>query len=223
MKTSIIIWILISVSFATYFVVSMIYKKLGINNSQTALVASNGLRLLNLKHLLGVVLFGILFYTILPELRYLANSIVIPRLYVLLLFLGVLFLCVYLSRFSANKFEIQNGDKSHYDFSNAWVYFIIRFMFLLCYEFFFRGVLLFKFMEFTSLSLAIFYGTILYVLIHIFDSRKEIIGAIPLGIVLYLFTYFTNSIWYAFFIHLALSAVYEISLFYCLTLKKKIS
>jgi len=201
----------------------MIYKKLGVNNLQTAMVASNGLRLLNLKHLLGIVLFGILFYTIVPDLRFLVDSIVIPRLYVLLLFLSILFLCVYLSKFSANKFEIQNEDKSHYNFSNAWGYFVIRFGFLLSYEFFFRGVLLFKFLEFTSLPLAILYGTILYVLIHIFDSRKEIIGAIPFGIILYLFTYFTNSIWYAFFIHLALSAVYEISLFHSLTLKNKIS
>ncbi|MFG6686295.1 CPBP family intramembrane glutamic endopeptidase [Mariniflexile sp. HNIBRBA6329] len=223
MNTSVIIWVLISVSFTTYFIVSMIYKKLGVNNLQTALVASNGLRLLNLKHLLGIVLFGILFYTIIPDLRFLVDSITIPRLYVLLLFLSILFLCAYLSKLSANEFEIENEDKSHYDFSNAWVYFIIRFSFLLCYEFFFRGVLLFKFLEFTNLPLAILYGTILYVLIHIFDSKKEIIGAIPFGIVLYVFTYFTNSIWYAFFIHLALSAVYEISLFYCLTLKSKIS
>lgn len=223
MNSSIIIWVLISASFTTYFVISMIYKKLGVNNLQTALLAGNGLRLLNLKHLLGIVLFGILFYAILPELRYLVDLVVIPRLYMLLLFFSTLFLCTYLSKFSANKFETENSNKSHYDFSNAWVYFLIRFGFLLCYEFFFRGILFFKLLEFASLPLAILYGTILYVLIHIFDSKKEIIGAIPFGIVLYLFTYFTNSIWYAFLIHLALSAVYEISLFHSLTLKNKIS
>ena len=69
---------------------------------------------------------------------------------------------------------------------------------------------------------AIFYSTILYVLIHIFDSRKEIIGAIPFGIVLCLFAYYTNGVWYVFIVHMALSAVYEISLFYHLTIKNKI-
>jgi membrane protease YdiL (CAAX protease family) len=201
----------------------MIYKKMGINNLQTALMASNGLRLLNLKHLLGIVLFGILFFTLLPELSFLVDSIIIPKLYILIIFFVILFLCAYLSKFSVREFEIPNLFKSHYEISNAWLYFFIRFVFLLCYEFFFRGVLLFKFLEFTDLPTAILYGTLLYVLIHIFDSRKEIFGAIPFGIVLYLFTYFTNSIWYAFFIHLALSAVYEISVFHCLTFKKKIS
>ena len=97
----------------------------------------------------------------------------------------------------------------------------IRFAFLFCYEFFFRGVLLYKFLEFSSLSMAVFYSTMLYVLIHIFDSRKEIIGAIPFGVVLCLFAYFSRSIWYVFLIHLSLSAVYEFSMFYYLTLKNK--
>ena len=172
--------------------------------------------------MLGIVLFGILFYGIIPELRFLVDSIIIPKLHILFAFFGIIFLCAFLSKFSANKYQRENTFKSHYNFSNAWIYFIIRFTFLLCYEFFFRGVLLFKFLEITSLSTAILYGTLLYILIHIFDSRKEIIGTIPFGIVLYLLTYFTNSIWYAFFIHLSLSAVYEISVFYCLTLKKQI-
>ncbi|SFZ93683.1 CAAX protease self-immunity [Flaviramulus basaltis] len=223
MSTSVIIWVLISVSFTTYFIVSMIYKKMGINNLQTALMVSNGLRLLNLKHILGIVLFGILFYIIIPELRFLVDSVIIPKLHILFIFFGIIFLCVFLSKHSANKYQHENTFKSHYNFSNAWVYFIIRFAFLLCYEFFFRGVLLFKFLESTSLPIAIVYGTLLYVLIHIFDSRKEIIGAIPFGVVLYLFTYLTNSIWYAFFIHLSLSAVYEISVFYCLTFNKYVS
>ena len=218
-----IIWVLISGSFATYFIVSMMYKKMSINNLQSALMASNGLRLLNLKHLLAIVLFGFLFYVILPELRFLIDNITVPRLHVLSIFIGTLFLCIYLSMYSVKKIERENKLECQYDFSDALIYFLIRFIFLLCYEFFFRGVLLYKFLEFTSLPLAIFYGTLLYVIIHAFDSRKEILGTVPFGIVLYLFTYFTNSIWYAFFIHLALSAAYEISLFYNLTLKNKLS
>jgi len=59
----------------------------------------------------------------------------------------------------------------------------------------------------------------LYVLIHIFDSKAEILGAIPFGIVLCLFSYFTNNIWAAFIIHSTLSGVYEVSMFNHLTLK----
>ena len=222
MNSSLIIWILISTSFITYFIVSMVYKKLGIHNLQSALMVNNGLRLLNLKHGLGIILFGIVFYTILPDLRYLIQIIEIPRLFLLLLFFATLFLSAYLSRESVKKQLSKIERASCYNLSNASVYFMIRFVFLLCYEFFFRGILFFKFLEYNSLFVAIFYSTILYVLIHIFDSRKEIIGSIPFGIVLCLFAYYTNSVCYVFLIHIALSAVYEISLFYHLTIKNKI-
>lgn len=216
-----IIWVLISTSFIVYFIISMVYKKLGIRNLQSALLVNNGLRLLNLKHGLGIILFGIVFYIILPEQRYLINTIEIPRLHILLLFFLTLFLSAYLSNSTIKKQMLKYKYISGYNFSNAWAYFSIRFVFLLCYEFFFRGVLLFQFLEYVSLFSAILLSTILYVLIHIFDSRKEILGAIPFGIVLCSFAYYTNSIWYVFFIHIALSAIYEISMFYYLTLKNK--
>jgi len=221
MNSSIIIYILISTSFITYFIVSMVYKKLGVHNLQSALMVNNGLRLLNLKHGLGIILFGIVFYALLPEFRFLINSIEIPRLHLLLFILLTLFLSAYLSNNAVQNQMLKDTYVSGYNLSNAWTYFALRFVFLLCYEFFFRGVLLFQFLEFTSLTMAVFYSTIVYVLIHIFDSKKEIIGAIPFGIVLCLLAYFTKSVWYVFFIHISLSAVYEITLFYTLTLKNK--
>lgn len=223
MSSSIIIWVLIAVSFITYFIISMVYKKLGVHNLQSALLATNGLRLLNLKHILGIILFGIIFYTILPESRFLVEVIEIPRLYVLLPLFVMVFLCAYISDVSVKKQTLNRTHISGYNLSNAWVYFMIRFMFLLCYEFFFRGVLLFQFLEHVPLFSAIFFSTLLYILIHIFDSRKEILGTIPFGFILCLFAYYTNSVWYVFFIHIALSAVYEISMFYTLTLKNKTS
>lgn len=221
MNASIVIYILISTSFITYFIVSMVYKKLGVHNLQSALMVNNGLRLLNLKHSLGIILFGIVFYAILPEFRFLINFIEIPRLYLLLFILLTLFLSAYLSNNTVQNQMLKDTNVSCYNLSNAWAYFAIRFVFLLCYEFFFRGVILFQFLEFTTLTMAILYSTIVYVLIHIFDSKKEIIGAIPFGVVLCLFAYFTKSVWYVFFIHIALSALYEISMFYYFTLKNK--
>ncbi|MFL1013029.1 CPBP family intramembrane glutamic endopeptidase [Flavisericum labens] len=222
MSNSAYIWTFIGACFTLYFIASSVYKKIGISNLYTALLSANGLRMLNLKHLLGIVLFGILAFIQTPELNYLISSIEIPRLHILLLFFVVVFLSATASYFGVKKQEdLQEAQVKFYSFSNAWTYFIIRFVFLLCYEYFFRGVILFEFLEFTNLFLAIFYSTALYVLIHIFDSKKEILGAIPFGIILCLFTYFTNNVWCAFLIHLALSAVYEISVFYYLTLKNK--
>ncbi|MFC4723389.1 CPBP family intramembrane glutamic endopeptidase [Geojedonia litorea] len=220
MENSIVIWVLMTTSFMTYFIISMVYKRLGIRNLECALLTSNGLRLLNLKHVVGIILFGVVFYAITPELRSLINTIEVPRIPVLLSFLTIFFLSGYVSHLSVGNNTFKKDHISHYRFSKAWVYFLIRFTFLLCYEFFFRGILLYKFLEIGSVYASILYCTVLYVLIHCFDSRKEILGAIPFGVVLCVFTFLTNSIWYAFFIHMALSAVYEISMFYSLTLKK---
>ncbi|WP_223551157.1 CPBP family intramembrane glutamic endopeptidase [Aestuariivivens sp. NBU2969] len=216
-------WVLIVICFVTYFVISMVYKRLAVHNLKSALTTTNGLRFLNLKHLLGIVLFGMLSYTMIPELNYLVDTIQVPRIPLLLIFVFIFMLSAYVSYLSISKqFEEDIVGCADYGFVHAWFYFLIRFTFLLGYEFFFRGVLLFKFLEFTTLPMAIFYATILYVVIHSFDSKKEVLGAIPFGVVLCLFAYYTNSIWYPFLIHLSLSAVYECYLFYHLTLKNNI-
>ena len=219
MNISINIWILIGVCFSTYFILSLVYKKLGIHNLSMALVKAHGLQLLNLKHLIGIVLFGILFYFITPDLRYLIHEIEFPGLQVLLPFLLVIFLSAYLSYSSVQKNMIQTRVTSQFSSYNALQYLFTRFIFLFFYEFFFRGVLFFNFLDSFGILLAIVFSTSLYVIIHAFDSKKELIGTVPFGIVLCLFTYFTNSIWYAFLIHLTLSAVYEISIFFNQTTK----
>jgi membrane protease YdiL (CAAX protease family) len=179
MKDLSVIWMLIAISFFTYFLVSLVYKRLNVYNLEQALNTANGLKLLNLKHLVGIVLFGVLFYLLTPELNYLILVVEIPRLKLLLLILLTIFLCVYISNIASQKHKVQYHSGSHYNFSNVWLYIIIRLLFLFAYEFFFRGVLLYKFLEFNSLFIAIVYSTLLYVIIHLFDSKKEIIGAIP--------------------------------------------
>ncbi len=223
MENSVIIWVLMITSFSIYFLISMAYKKLGIHNLEHALLANNGLGLLNLKHMAGIILFGVAFYIIHPDMRLFINTIEVPRMPVLVSFLVIFFLSSYVSHVSVKNNAFKNVHISQYGFSDAWLYFVIRTVFLLCYEFFFRGILLIKFLEFNSVYIAIVYSTLLYVLIHIYDSRKEIVGAIPFGIILCVFTFLTRSIWYAFFIHMALSSVYEISMFYSLTYKKSTS
>lgn len=213
------IYYLIAASFIIYFIISYAYKILKIQNVEEALLTSRGLLLINLKHILGILLFGLIFYLITPEYRFLINSFEIPNLNILLLLLGVVFISALLA-FTLVKKNLKNkAEISQYSHNQGWIYFIIRIVFLISYEFFFRGVLLFYFMEINGLILAIIISTLLYVLIHIFDSKAEILGAIPFGIVLCLFSYFTNNIWAAFIIHGTLSGVYEVSMFNHLTLK----
>lgn len=213
------IYYLIAASFIIYFIISYAYKILKIQNVEEALLTSRGLLLINLKHILGILLFGLIFYLITPEYRFLINSFEIPNLNILLLLLGVVFISALLA-FTLVKKNLKNkAEISQYSHNQGWIYFIIRIVFLISYEFFFRGVLLFFFIEINGLILAIIISTSLYVLIHIFDSKAEILGAIPFGIVLCLFSYFTNNIWAVFIIHGTLSGVYEVSMFNHLTLK----
>ena len=213
------LYYLITISFIVYFIISYAYKILKIQNVEEALLTSRGLLLINLKHILGILLFGLIFYLITPEYRFLINSFEIPNLNILLLLLGVVFISALLA-FTLVKKNLKNkAEISQYNHNQGWIYFIIRIVFLISYEFFFRGVLLFFFIENNGLILAIIISTSLYVLIHIFDTKAEILGAIPFGIVLCLFSYFTNNIWAAFIIHGTLSGVYEVSMFNHLTLK----
>ncbi|RLD27040.1 MAG: hypothetical protein DRI75_10445 [Bacteroidetes bacterium] len=210
---------LIAVSFIVYFIISYAYKNLKIQNIEEALLIKKGLILINLKHVLGIILFGVIFYLITPEYRYLITTFEIPELNILLLILVVIFISGLLAFKSVKKNLKNKTERSQYDHTQGWKYFLIRVVFLFAYEFFFRGVLLFTLIETNGLLTAIIICTSLYVLIHIFDSKAEILGAIPFGIVLCLFSYFTNNIWAAFIIHITLSGVYEVSMFKYLTLK----
>ena len=220
MESSTIVWALIVVSFFTFFAVNMVYNRLGIGTLKSALMATNGLRFLNLKHLFGLVLFGVVFYVLLPEFRYLVEYIEIPRLKTLLPLIVILLLVAYLSRASFKKAISGCQTANTLTTLGVWTYLALRFSFLLGSEFFFRGVVLFKFLEFESPIFAIISSTFLYGLIYAFNSQKVFFGMLTLGILLSMFSYLTESIWYAFIIHLTFSAVYEISMFFDLSFNK---
>jgi len=88
---------------------------------------------------------------------------------------------------------------------------VIRTLFLIAYECFFRGVLLFTMMENTGLFMAVFINIILYVAVHWFD-KKERIGSVPMGLTLCLVTILSRSVWPAIIIHLSLALGHEITL-----------
>ena len=219
MEHATLVYYLITASFIVYFIISFAYKTLNLRNIEGALFVKKGLLLINLKHVLGILLFGILFYLIFPEYRFLINSIEIPKLNIILLILVIVLTSGFLSFTSVKKKLKDKTKRSQYNSSQGWIYFIIRLVFLFSYEFFFRGILLFTLIGHFNLITAIIICTSLYVIIHAFDSRAEIIGAIPFGIILCLFSYYTNSIWAAFIIHITLSGIYEVSMFKQLTLK----
>ena len=78
-------------------------------------------------------------------------------------------------------------------------------VYLTAYEFLFRGYLLFSCLEVFSIPFSIFINILLYSLVHIPKGPKELLGAIPMGIVLCLLVIRLNSIWIAVIVHLILA------------------
>tara|TARA_B110000977_G_scaffold115187_1_gene148917 strand:- start:127 stop:828 length:702 start_codon:yes stop_codon:yes gene_type:complete len=74
-------------------------------------------------------------------------------------------------------------------------------IYLLAYEFLFRGVLFLGMLLFIDLYPAIILNTLLYALAHLHKGKKETLGSIPLGIVLCFITFKTQTIWTAFAVH----------------------
>jgi len=74
-------------------------------------------------------------------------------------------------------------------------------LYLLGYEFLFRGILFLGLLPFVGLYPAVFINTILYAGAHLYKGKKETLGSIPLGIILCLITAQTETIWTAFAVH----------------------
>ena len=74
-------------------------------------------------------------------------------------------------------------------------------LYLIGYEFLFRGILFLGLIPFVGLYPAIIINTVLYALAHLYKGKKETLGSIPLGIVLCFITAETGTIWTAFAVH----------------------
>ncbi|MBT8259810.1 MAG: CPBP family intramembrane metalloprotease [Bacteroidia bacterium] len=213
METPFFSYCLIIIAFLLYLIVSYLYKILNVNNLEKALQKSNGLTFLNLRHSIGILLFGVSFLCLHIEYVELLTIFNHFSFNIVLISLILIILTVLISKSSVKKTILNINYNNRVYIGNGLLYFIVRSIFLLSYEFFFRGVLLFTLIDLFGLVLAIIINTLLYVLIHAFDSKAEIIGAIPFGIVLCLLSYYSESIVLPFIIHLSLSLVYEVSLF----------
>ncbi|RZT95767.1 CAAX prenyl protease-like protein [Ancylomarina subtilis] len=87
--------------------------------------------------------------------------------------------------------------------------------YLLCYEFFFRGFLLFACLREFGTVPAVAINMLIYSIAHIPKGKLETIGAIPLGLVLCVLTISTESIWFAFLAHVIMALSNEwISLYH---------
>ena len=90
-------------------------------------------------------------------------------------------------------------------------YLALRTLFLVIYEFFFRGAMLFLTVRDFGVAAAITINLILYILAHWYD-RKERIGSIITGLIFCFLALHYQSVWPAVIVHVALSLAYETTL-----------
>jgi membrane protease YdiL (CAAX protease family) len=109
----------------------------------------------------------------------------------------------------AKNNEINRASFVPVSFFQGLLYLLFRNGFLLVYEWFFRGILLFTCVQLFGTVPAIIINVALYALIHSFSGRKELIGSIPLGVVFCLLALWWQSPWPAMLLHLVLSVTYE--------------
>lgn len=173
-------------------------------------LAINGNNLIGL-HLAGIIVFGIVPYVILnPSFKRILLGTAIPDLpgSMLLFFLLIL---ISMMGFRASRHISIRGESKPGEYKKviSW-YFMIRILFLVAYEFFFRGVILFEGIKWIGVFPSILFSTGLTILIHVFTNKKERWGCIPFGIILCSCCLVFNAVWPAIVLHLALSLSYEI-------------
>ncbi len=81
--------------------------------------------------------------------------------------------------------------------------------YLIAYELLFRGFLLFSCARAFGAWPAVVINTAIYALVHVPKGAKEGIGAIPLGLLLCIITFRTETIWVAMIVHFVLSLANE--------------
>jgi membrane protease YdiL (CAAX protease family) len=170
---------------------------------------------LHLRHIGGVILMVIVPVQFLPELpqNYLGwPDDLNPIQVIMLLITGLV-----LMRIAVKEVDQADNKKiqpAHRSTCQILLYMVLRNFFLAGYEWFFRGCILFTCISIMGVGVALFINVILYAFIHVFNGKKELLGAIPLGIILCLFTLWWQSVWPAVFLHIILSSTYESMILY---------
>ena len=113
--------------------------------------------------------------------------------------------------YSALKKPIFNNSLHSLPLHLPLSFLLIRTLFLIVYEFFFRGIMLVIMTEDMGVILAIIVNLVFYMLVHWFN-KQERYGSLIMGVVLCGVTIYYYSIWPAVIIHLSLALGHEITL-----------
>lgn len=196
------LWLLAVFGVLTWYTASKGYEKI-----TDAVAGKKSLYIHLLKLVSGICLFGVIPVSFLaPIHQYLrfpefSFSSLLVFLLISLVVAGVSYVAARNITFS---FHPVTAAKQAMVF-----YFLLRILFLVAYEFFFRGTFLPLLLLFFPKLVSVLINTLLYALVHAGSGKKEWIGSIPFGIILCMLTVETGSVWPAVWLHLLLAMIYE--------------
>ncbi len=180
-------------------------KKYGINKAQEFWI--------HFRQITGFIFLGLIpFLVVLIILREKVNSYGLS----LSFNSGVLYYTVILSviivsiNFFASKSKV-NLKKYPLIKTKIWsvklliISFLGWVIYLLAYEFLFRGLLLFTCIQSFGIWPAIIINIVVYSLVHVPQGLNEAAGAVPFGIILCFITVLSGTIWPAFLLHVILA------------------
>lgn len=198
----------ISICFAVLLMQFYIASKQGCNSTADVVASGNSLRILNRRHAISSVAMAILLlYTGVVKkdwpLLYASLRIEVA---VLTFILGTAAFTISLVVATRMARKLKLAAPVH----GVETYLILRTLFLILYEIFFRAILLHFCMQFTSVPLAIITNVALYAAAHLFSTRQELLGTIPFGVLLCLLTLHFGCVWPAVLLHLLLALPYDI-------------
>jgi len=167
-------------------------------------------------HIAGILLFGALpFFSnhFSPPILY--DSSAITRWQSLVMIILIVLTVIISPRLANKEFRL-NGNESSMTASpgNSFfiVYFIVRILFIVAYESWFRGFLLSDCAASFGIVISIFLNVSLYTLLHAVNGKKEMLSCIPFGFLLSCLCIWQGAVWPAIGIHLSLSIPYEASM-----------
>jgi hypothetical protein len=170
------------------------------------------------SHIIGMICLGIVPVILMgTSILSVLTEIQIPNGFLIVLYTLIFILIATIawnqSKNEYDKKQESTGNLIHLSSRFFISYFIVRALFLFSYESWFRGFLLFDCVRWFGIPLAVFINVVLYVLVHIFNGKKEILACIPFGLLVCFFSLTFNSAWPAILLHIGFSLVYELNFY----------
>lgn len=206
------------ISYFLFFTLSWIGK----THNSNRLINDNGELTSRPLKLIGFHIIGIIILGLVPMIL-LNHSVIIlftgnkaPDLPEIFIYLSIFIPLITIAfKQSKSVYGKNNGlakSLNHLSITFFASYFIIRVLFLFTYELWFRGFVLFDFISWIGVPFAIFVNILLYVSVHIFNSKKEMLACIPFGVLVCALCILFDAVWPAIILHISFSLAYELSL-----------